>query len=291
MATDLRTGLLTKEEYMAKANLSYAPVILSLSNKVKHEVSLDMVKFKSLDVEKDSIVALPLTKEATEKAHIKAGEKTKEYKIYVKGAKYIQSLRSGVSAIPTMHNRVLMEYAKTFDKDGMSGDKHNNGLITSNDENYTSNAQHTIPATGASVTDFDRVKDLLALIATLQAQVDGSHMSQQLIMFYYGDELVKFLGSITQDNETPVIELCKKAWEGVRWIKIPSAVLPDGSGNGLLVVADDLVTLHYCQVPEIENDGTNEEDNYYFANYITGSLMVDVTEKDGIIKQPVAFAA
>lgn len=290
MATDLRTDILTKEEYLQGASLSYSPVILALTKKQAHDVKLDQVKFKSIDVEKDSIVAFPLTKEATEKMHIKAGDSSKVFNIYVKGAKYIQSLRSGVSALPKLHNRVLLEYSKIFDKDSMSGDGHNNGLLVSADENYTTNGNHQIPAVGGDVTEFTRVQNLIALVGTLQAQVDASHMSQNITIFYYGDDLVKMMGSVTQANETPVGELLQKAWAGVRWIKIPSAVLPEGAGQGLLVVADDLVTLHYCQEPTIENDGTNEEDNYYFANYITGSTMVDVEEKDGIIKQPITFA-
>lgn len=291
MANDLRTDILTKEEYLAGASLSYSPVILSLSNKVSHAVNLDQVKFKSIDVEKDSIVAFPLTKEATEKQHIKAGDTSKVFNIYVKGAKYIQSLRAGVSALPKLHNRVLLQYSKIFDMDGMSGDGKNNGLITSSDENYTTNTSKEIKKVASGVTAFDRVQSLVELVGTLQTQVDDSHMSQQIKIYYYGSDLVSFLGSITEDNETPVIELCQKAWVGVQWIKIPSAVLPTGAGEGLLVVADDLVTLHYCQEPTIENDGTNDEDNYYFANYITGSLMVDVEEKDGIIKQPITFEA
>ncbi len=291
MATDLRTDLLTKEEYLQGADLTYNPVILALTKKQAHDVKLDKVTFKSIDVEQDSIVAFPLTKEATEVRHIKAGDSSKTFNIYVKGAKYIQSLRHGVSALPKLHNRVLREYSKLFDADAMSGDDgKNNGLIVSNDENYTTNDNIEIPAVAEGENQFPKVLALVGVINKLSAQVDDSHMSQNITIFYYGEDVVKLMGTITQENETPVSKLLEGAWAGARWIKIPSAVLPEGAGQGLIVVADDLVTLHYCQEPTIENDGTNEEDKYYYANYVLGSTMVDVEEKDGIIKQPLTFA-
>lgn len=290
MPTDLRTDILTKEEYLEGATLTYAPVILALAKKQSHDVKLDKVTFKSVDVEQDSIVAFPLTKEATEVRHIKAGDSAKTFNIYVKGAKYIQSLRHGVSALPKLHNRVLREYSKLYDVDAMSGDGNNNGLLVSADSNYTTNGNVEIPAVGAGENQFPKVLALVDLVNSLKAQIDASHMSQNITIFYYGDDVVKLMGTITQENETPVSKLLEAAWEGARWIKIPTAVLPEGAGQGLLVVADDLVTLHYCQEPTIENDGTNAEDNYYYANYVMGSTMVDVEEKDGIIKQPITFA-
>ena len=72
MATDARVGILEKEEYLSKARIMYTPVILALQNKEFHDVDVSRAKFKEYNVDSDSVVAEILTKEATEKAHIKA---------------------------------------------------------------------------------------------------------------------------------------------------------------------------------------------------------------------------
>ncbi len=118
MATDLRTGILEKEEYLNNARIMYSPVILALQNKEFHNVDVSRVKFKEYNVEKDSIVAEVLTKEATEKAHIKARGVEKTFNIFVKGAKFIKSLADGaVADLQKVHNSVLRDYMIIFEKD------------------------------------------------------------------------------------------------------------------------------------------------------------------------------
>lgn len=289
MATDLRTGILEKEEYLNNARIMYSPVILALQNKEFHNVDISKVKFKEYNVEDDSIVAEVLTKEATEKAHIKARGVEKTFNIFVKGAKFIKSLADGaVVDLQKIHNRVLRDYMIIFDKDGLHGDGGNNGLLKSNDPYYLTNDRHEIPAVDGN--GFNRVQDINALMNTLKLQVGEKTSSSDVKIFVYGNDLIKFLGSITQDNETTVRDILKKAYPEAMFIEIPSLALNPDDGNGFVVVSDDATTLHMTTEPTIKKQGENEENEYYYANYVTGSLQVTPDLEGAIIKQPITFA-
>ena len=289
MATDARTGILEKEEYLNNARIMYSPVILALQNREIHNVDVSKAKFKEINVDSDSIVAEILTKEATEKAHIKARGFEKTFNIFVKGAKFIKSLADGaVVDLQKVHNKVLREYMILFDKDGLHGDGGNNGLLTSSDPFYVTNTSHAVPA--SSGTGFNRVQDLNGLMNDLKLQVANATSSSDVKIFVYGDDLIKFMGSITEDNETSVRDIMKKAYPEAMFIEIPSLALNAGDGNGFIVVSDDCTTLHLTTEPTIKKQGENEEDEYYYANYITGSLQVTPDLEGAIIKQPITFA-
>ena len=289
MATDLRTGILEKEEYLNNARIMYSPVILALQNKEFHNVDISKVKFKEYNVEDDSVVAEVLTKEATEKAHIKARGVEKTFNIFVKGAKFIKSLADGaVVDLQKIHNRVLRDYMIIFDKDGLHGDGGNNGLLTSSDPYYVTNANHQIPAVDGN--GFNQVQDINALMNTLKLQVGEKTSSSDVKIFVYGADLIKFLGLITQDNETTVRDILQKAYPEAMFIEIPSLALNAGDGNGFVVVSDDATTLHLTTEPTIKKQGENEENEYYYANYVTGSLQVTPDLEGAIIKQSINFA-
>lgn len=289
MATDMRTGILEKEEYLNNARIMYAPVILALQNKEFHNVDVSKAKFKEINVDSDSIVAEILTKEATEKAHIKARGMEKSFNIFVKGAKFIKSLADGaVVDLQKVHNKVLREYMILFEKDALHGDGGNNGLLTSNDPFYKTEANHEIPASEGN--GFNRVQDLNGLMNDLKLKVANATSSSDVKIFVYGDALIRLLGSITQDNETTVRDILKKAYPEAMFIEIPSLAIKPEDGNGFVVVSDDATTLHLTTEPTIKKQGENEEDEYYYANYITGSVQVTPDLEGAIIKQPVTFA-
>lgn len=290
MTTDVRQGILTKEEYLAEARLMYTPVILALQNREAHAVDFSNVKFKDINVEQESIVAEILTKEATEKAHIKARGIEKSFNIYLKGAKITQSLNDKQINLQKVHNRILRDYSIIWDSMGLHGENGNNGLLSSNDEYYITNENHEIPAAGAAGDDFAQVQDVNNLILKLKQQVSNTTSSQDVKIFVYGNELLTFMGKITKNNETSVREILQKAFPDAMFIEVPSIALKAGDGNGFVVVSDDATTLHYTTEPTIKNQGDNQEDNYYYANYVLGSVQVTPDLDGAIIKQPVTFA-
>lgn len=290
MTTDIRQGILTKEEYLSEARLMYTPVILALQNREAHSVDFSNVKFKDINVEQESIVAEILTKEATEKAHIKARGIEKSFNIYLKGAKITQSLNDKQINLQKVHNRVIRDYSIIWDSMGLHGENGNNGLLNSSDEYYVTNDSHEIPAAGADGDDFAQVQDVNNLILALKQQVSDTTSSQDVKIFVYGNDLLKFMGKITKNNETSVREILQKAFPAAMFIEIPSIALKAGDGNGFVVVSDDATTLHYTTEPTIKNQGENSEDNYYYANYVLGSVQVTPDLDGAIIKQPVTFA-
>lgn len=290
MTTDIRQGILTKEEYLSEARLMYTPVILALQNREAHSVDFSNVKFKDINVEQESIVAEILTKEATEKAHIKARGIEKSFNIYLKGAKITQSLNDKQINLQKVHNRVIRDYSIIWDSMGLHGENGNNGLLSSTDEYYVTNANHEIPAAGAAGDDFAQVQDVNNLILKLKQQVSDTTSSQDVKIFVYGNDLLTFMGKITKNNETSVREILQKAFPAAMFIEVPSIALKAGDGNGFVVVSDDATTLHYTTEPTIKNQGENSEDNYYYANYVLGSVQVTPDLDGAIIKQPVTFA-
>lgn len=290
MTTDIRQGILTKEEYLSEARLMYTPVILALQNREAHSVDFSNVKFKDINVEQESIIAEILTKEATEKAHIKARGIEKSFNIYLKGAKITQSLNDKQINLQKVHNRVIRDYSIIWDSMGLHGENGNNGLLASTDEYYVTNESHQIPSAGADGDDFAQVQDVNNLILKLKQQVSDTTSSQDVKIFVYGNDLLTFMGKITKNNETSVREILQKAFPAAMFIEVPSIALKAGDGNGFVVVSDDATTLHYTTEPTIKNQGENSEDNYYYANYVLGSVQVTPDLDGAIIKQPVTFA-
>lgn len=287
MPTDARYGILEKEEYLNGARLMYTPCILALQNREEHAFDVSKVNFKEINVDNDSIVAEILTKEATEKAHIKARGMSKSFNIFVKGAKFIKSISDGAVDLQKVHNKVLREYAILFDKDALHGDGGNNGLLNSSDPFYITNTSHAIPA--ASGNGFNRVQDVNTLMVGLKAQVGEKTSSSDVKVFVYGSDLIKFMGSITADNETTVRDILQRAYPEAMFIEVPTIATPAADGNGFVVVSDDMTTLHTTTVPTISRQGVNEEDEYYYAQYITGSVQVTPDIEGAIIKQAVTF--
>ena len=288
MATDVRAGILEKEEYLKNARIMYSPVIMALQNREFHNVDVSKAKFKEINVESDSIVAEILTKEATEKAHIKARGTEKSFNIYVKGAKFIKSLNDSAEVdLQRVHNQILREYMIMFEKDALHGEHGNNGLLNSTDPYYVTKGNHEVPAVDGN--GFNRVQDLNSLINTLKLEVSEKTSSSDVLVYVYGKDLIKILGSITQDNETTVRDILKKAFPEATFIEVPAIATTADDGNGFVVVSNDAVTLHMTTEPTIKNQGTNPEDEYYYAHYVTGSVQVTPDLEGAIIKQPVTF--
>ena len=78
----------------------------------------------------------------------------------------------------------------------------------------------------------------------------------------------------------------------VRFVEVPSLVLPSSlaSANGIVVVSQNSAVLEMCQEPDVRSNGTNDEDEYYWANYVVGSVQVSAEDEGGIIAQPLTFA-
>lgn len=296
MATDFRDQVKTVEEIRNSTVFLYDPVVMLIKNKVKYDSQdADQHKFNTFDVEKDSIRAEILTAEQTEKAHIKGKASTRLFNIYLAGAKAIVSFRNKHVNLEKSNNQVIRGYLQLFDKWGLGGDRGNNGLLSSTDENYITNAAVTIPALAANSDDnWNQVKALSDAFTALLRQVDRYTADNELIVYIYGTQLLNLMESVTKQNETVVQSLIEDKFKtrNVIFKAIPELVMPAGmaNDNGIVIVSQNVATLEYTREPGVESNGTNEENQYYWANYIMGSVQISPDELGGIIKQPLTFA-
>lgn len=293
MATDFREQVKTVEEYRDATTFLYTPVIMALKNINRYDAKdADMKKFNTFDVEKDSIKAEILTTEQTEKHAIKGKTSERVFNIYLGGAKAKVSFLNKNVNLQKSHDKVIRGYAQIFDRWALGGDRGNNGLLVSSDPNRITETSVQIPQ--ASGTGWNQIKALGDVFTQLILDVDKYTGDRDLVVYYYGENLIKLLKSITESNETVVQKLMEDKFTNrtVRFVEIPSLVLPSSlaSANGIVVVSQNSAVLEMCQEPDVRSNGTNDEDEYYWANYVVGSVQVSAEEEGGIIAQPLTFA-
>lgn len=293
MATDTREGVKTVEEIREGTTFSYAPVIMAIKNKRKYDVKdADARKFKQFDVVKDSIRAEILTTEQTEKAHIKGSTSEHVFNLYLAGAKAIISYNNKYVNQTKANDKVIREYSRLFDTWGLGGDRGNNGLLVSTDPKYVSNASVEIPA--AADDGWNQVQALGNVFTNLLLQVDATTADNELVVYYYGDKLSILMSSFTKEQQTVVRKLMEEKFEAksVTFIQIPKAVLPASvaNSNGIVVVSQNVCVLEYVQEPTVKSTGENDENEYYWFNYVLGSVQISPEEEGAVIKQPLTFA-
>lgn len=293
MATDFREQVKTVEEFRDATTFLYTPVAMALKNKVRYDAKdADVKKFTTFDVEKDSIKAEILTTEQTEKHAIKGKTSDRVFNIYLGGAKAIVSMLNKHVNLQKSHDKVIKGYLQIWDKWALGGDRGNNGLLVSSDPNRIALVSHQIPA--SSGTGWNQIKDLGDVFTNLALQVDKYTGDRELVVYVYGEALITLLKSITESNETVVQKLMEEKFadKDVRFVLVPSLVLPASlaSANGIVVVSQNSTVLEMCQEPDVRSNGTNDEDDYYWANYTVGSVQVSAEDEGGIIAQPITFA-
>lgn len=292
MPSDIRTGLKTKEEYMEAASISYVPSILALPKKNRIALDIDKITYKELRVEKDSVVPSFLTSEMTELNHVKVSQSSRVFNAYGKGIKLIKDNYKNSSVnVQSFHDQVLRELSTQFDNVGLAGEGGNNGLIVSSDSNVLTPSSVEIPA--ISGDGFNQVLAAKQLAVALNISVNDYTASNNLTVFFYGSSLLPFLGKISPNMETDIRSHIRQAFAGknVTFVDISALAMNGISGNGIIVASNDLVTLEHCGVPVLQNDGVNQEDDYYWSRYFFGSINVRPEVKGAIIKQAVTFAS
>ena len=293
MATDFREQVKSVEEFRDATSFLYTPVVMALKNVNRYDAKdADLKKFKTFDVDKDSIKAEILTTEQTEKHAIKGKTSERVFNIYLGGAKATVSFQNKNVNLQKSHDKVIRGYSQIFDRWALGGDRGNNGLLVSSDPNRITETSVEIPV--SSGTGWNQIKALGDVFTKLILDVDKYTGDRDLVVYYYGESLITLLKSITESNETVVQKLMEDKFTNreVRFVEVPSLVLPASlaSSNGIVVVSQNSAVLEMCQEPDVRSNGTNDEDEYYWANYVVGSVQVSAEDEGGIIAQPLTFA-
>lgn len=269
----------TVEQQMQAITLDYAPFFSTLPAQA-HEAKIENVKFTTVRGD-DDIVAKPLNAQDTERAHIKAGESSKEYAKSFKGVEYVESTLNARSAMPGINNKAIKALTKQLDKEIWDG-TDNNGIVNSKDENLLKEEAFTLDGTGSAA-----VAKLLALGATLKRLVEKTSSSSYFTLNLYGDKMKDYMLKVL-DNGSTFGQIFRQAFPNIPLVEVPANL--ETTNNGIVLICPQIVTLHHTALPQIKASGTDARADEAWTKYFYGTAMVDVKEQGGIIVQPVTIS-
>ena len=215
-------------------------------------------------------------------------EGKKAYKSYFRANQFILSQFQDRQGVEEVVAQVLDEHQIHADElllsgEGTSGsDVLNNGLYWSADPNYTLETQ----ISSISATDRARL-----VYAALQASLSkAKQLSGSKVVMLYGSTTKGVYNSLLASSDKALKTALNEAADaGTSFIEIPDSPTP-GSAEGWIVANTDQVKLHYNSLPQLMNQGNNEEKMHLWFNFIQGSMMLECLAKNAVIRQPVTYA-
>jgi hypothetical protein len=226
-----------------------------------------------------------ITPKDTELKQIAVSEGSKTFKKYFHANQFIQSSFQDQEGVQDIINQVLDEHNKQAD-DLLLGDGTNSGLFTSSDANYQLESSAEV---AKDADDGSHVADLYAKIMSLSQTAD-QNAGRKLVLFYGANVLPKVKSLFKASTKPFNSVLAEGLGPNYSLATLPSDVTP-ASSHGLMIINMDQILLHWTAMPQLQNRGLNEEKNYYWFNFLLGSMMVDCRVAKAIIRQPVTFAA
>lgn len=282
-------ALRSLEEFKSDYTPGYNPLLpLFMAIAVKYTMEVGNAKFTRLEAIGD-LEGKIITPKDTEMHQISAKEGAKNFLKYFFASQYIQSQLQSTRGYENVVAQVLDAQFKQADKLFMSGGatamnqaNTNAGLFYSNDTNYTLEVSVAIPSTGG------HLPGIYNLVATALAK--ANELDGEKIVLFYGSTMTGKIDGLMGDNFSPFLKVLQDGLPGVTFAKVPGSIVPDGGGNGFIVINMSQVSLHYTILPDVVAQGINEEKMYAWTNFLLGSMMLEVKAKDGIIRQPTTFA-
>lgn len=268
------------EEFMSGFTPRYTSLMaLFLTGAKQHEAAVGEAKYSKVSAMGD-IRNRVVTPKDTELHQIGAGPSSKTFKKYFLGSQYIQSNLQDRQGYEDVVAEALDEHNKHNDEIFLGGDGQNNGLLVSSDANFTARSS-------ASMADLDALYNKIVEQALIANEIEG-----QKVLLYFGDTMSTKFNSLFGDNKVPFNEAVggSEALKEYDFIKVPTSVVPATLTSGFAIVNMGKIQVHYMILPEVNNQGTNDEKNYAWTNFLQGSSMVDVKTKDAIILQPLTFS-
>lgn len=280
--------LRTVDEFMADYSPLYNPLFsLFLGGSEEYPAEVGIQNFRRVEAVGD-IRAKRITPKDTELKLVSAAGSSKSFKRYFMANKFITSGIQSQEGNEQVIKQVLDEHQAQMDElllfgDGTSNNTViNNGLFYSQDINFTEESSDAIAAGATRLTELHS-----GILATLEKarNLDGRKM-----ILVYGSTLIPYMNTLFESVARPLQAVLEDSLqEGEAIVKMPSYVTPAGV-NGWLVINLDRIKLHHSTLPQLISQAYNEEDMYYWHNFMMGSCMVDVLAKDAIIKQPITFS-
>jgi len=282
--------LKTTEQYMEDFRPSYAPLMPAfIGNSTVHDAEVGSVEYKRVKTVGD-IRSRVINVQDSEIKQLSIAMGKKKFSKFFLGSQFqnselqsSQGVQQAIAKFLDEHNRQSDEMFLT----GMGTDDatvKNNGLLFSQDENYTKrpSAEVQRDANNNWLTDlYTKVKDTID---------EAQDLDGRILLLFYGERAIQEHNKLFVETKTSLIKTLRDAYSDVSFGKIPKRITPAGQ-SGVLAVNLDQVMLNYTILPELRNQGINEEKMYFWANFLMGSSMLDVQNQGGVVRQPLTWQA
>jgi hypothetical protein len=283
-----RIELRTIQEFMQDYVPVYQPIYpLLLGKSQSYAEEVGRIDFKRA-VTVGDIRAKHVTPKDTEIRQISVNEGTKSFKKYFLANQFTQSNIQNTSQLEDVLKQVLDEHHKQMDElvlfgEGTSSlsDVINNGLFWSNDPNYVLETVQDVE--GVSVDPLVSLHKIAMAEARKADQVAG-----RKVMVFYGDDMVTYFDGVFASLQQPFKRvLADTLGSNYSLMKMPPG-LTTQSETGLLIINLDQVKLHYTALPQLKDQGVNNEKMYSWHNFLMGSTMLECLALNAIIHVPLA---
>ena len=289
MATDLHNT----NEVVEKVNRAYTPTYVPLfsrifSKSVAYPATIGKVQLKETQVIGDATVQ-QVNAQDTEFKHAKAGDTSKTFNNYIEGVKFIASGFQEQPQLQGIANQILDQNLMKFDSDVFygaplkDGRLSNNGLYGSKDENQVKLASQ---AMGANPT-VDAWKEYLDAALREAGKELGTAPKIIVLMGQAASKIGKFVPN-TAVSFLKALQDSYTADQQLTWLTAPENL---NSPDGIMIVTPSALTFRYVMLPRVYKQGYNDENEYTWMTILSGSSMVDIERRGGIVIKPATFTA
>jgi len=283
MPTDKLELQITAEKANEAYSPSYIPLFPIITKTKKYDEIIGEVKLQSSSIIGDA-KARAINAQDTEWKHAKSGVKSKLFKKFFSGIKYIVSGFIDNSDYQRNSDELLDINVMEFDKNVFRG-RGNNGLWLSSDPDFIANAIKNLPA-NPTVDDWKVMFDDLI---EQSEQTLGNVAKVFVLVGVAASRIGKFVPNTATTFAQAITDAYKATDKNITITTAP-ANLVDAGESGVLLLTPSHILHRYTALPHIRDNGFNREDAYTWSSLIYGSSMIDVEKKGAIIKQPIAFA-
>ncbi len=221
----------------------------------------------------------------TEVKAFNAGAQDKVFKAYMNVIRFSHSIFQDAAGVPDILAQALEEHQKVQDEllyfgDGATeGTQVNNGLYFSTDPNY-------IKETASSLASTNQLELFhQAVVTEARAVSVGGERS----IIFYGDTCLASLDSLYTNGAGTVLGNLQEVLGDFNLIRSPKGLAVPSGENGIMVVNHAQVKTHYVTEPVILDQDTDRKNMEAWANFVQGSMMVDVQGYGGIRRLPLVF--
>jgi hypothetical protein len=287
--TTNKTGLITVEQFMADYQPIYSPLYpLFMGKSRSYSETVGKLDFRRVEAVGD-IRAKHLLPKDSEISQIAVRDAKKSFKKYFLANQFTMSMLQDQEGIEDVKSQVLDEHQKQADDlfllgEGTSASNMlNNGLFWSDDSNYVSESSTEV------ANDNSWLPSLHSKVLTTATKAD--RVSGRKVIIFYGTNILPLFDGVYASSSVPFKSVLGQVLgTNYSMVKMPADVTPSNA-NGWIIANLDQVMLHYTTLPKLQKQGSNEEKEYYWFNFLMGSMMLEVLASGGIIKQPATLEA